>query len=103
MSGKEANPNNDNKEVIFETCAPFTDFTSEINDTQIDSAEDNDIVISVLNLIEYSINYSKTLESLWKYHSDEPFLGVNDAMFLLIMLIFQLLRIIVPRLNLNQK
>ena len=103
MSGKEANPNNDNKKVIFETCAPFTDFISEINDTQIDSAEDNDIVMSVLNLIEYSNNYSKALESLWKHYNDEPFLGVNDAIFLLIMLIFQLLRITVLRLNLNQK
>ena len=30
------NPNNNNKKVVSKNCAPFTDFISEINNTQID-------------------------------------------------------------------
>ena len=30
------NPNNNNKKVVSQNCAPFTDFISEINNTQID-------------------------------------------------------------------
>ena len=31
------------------------------------------------NLIEYSINYSKTSRSLWQYYRDEPFLYDNGT------------------------
>ena len=31
------------------------------------------------NLIEYSDNYSKTSESLWQYHTDEPHLNNNGV------------------------
>ena len=31
--------NNTNKKVIFKNCAPFTNFISKINNTQIDNAE----------------------------------------------------------------
>ena len=34
-----------NKEVIFKNCAPFTDYVSEINNTQVDNAEDLDVVM----------------------------------------------------------
>ena len=43
------------KEVIFQNCAPFTEFTSKINNTQIDHTKD--VVITMYNLIEYSDNY----------------------------------------------
>ena len=52
--------NNTNKKVIFKNCAPFTNCTSEINNTQIDNAKDIDIVMPMYNLIEYSDNYAKT-------------------------------------------
>ena len=58
-------PNNRNKKVIFKNGAPFTNFISKINNTQIDNAEYIDIVMPMYNLIEYSDNYSKTFESLW--------------------------------------
>ena len=58
----EDNPNNGNKEVVFKNCAPFLDFISEINNTQID--KDIDVVTSMYNLIEYSNNYSKTSRRL---------------------------------------
>ena len=53
------------KGVICQNCALFTKSISSINDTQIDNAEDIDVVIPIYNLIERSNNYSKTLGSLW--------------------------------------
>ena len=59
-----------NKGVIFKNCAPFTNCISKINDTEIDNAQDIDIVMPMYNLIEYSDNYSKTSSILWKYYKD---------------------------------
>ena len=39
--------NNTNKKVIFKNCAPFTNFISEINNTQADDTRDIDIVIPI--------------------------------------------------------
>ena len=58
--------NNTNKKVIFKNCAPFTNCTSEINNTQVDNAKDIDIVMPMYNLIKYSDNYAKTSGSLWQ-------------------------------------
>ena len=65
-----------NKGVIFKICAPFTKCISRINNTDIDNAQDIDIVMSMYNLIEYSDNYSKTSGSLWQCYRDEP----NDTL-----------------------
>ena len=40
-----------NKGVIFKNCALFTKCISKVNDTEIDNAQDIDIVMSVHNLI----------------------------------------------------
>ena len=48
------------KGVIFKNFAPFTNFISEINNTQVDNAKNIDTVMPVYNLIEYSDNYVKT-------------------------------------------
>ena len=40
--------------------------------TDIDNAQDIDIVMPIYNLIECSDNYSKTSGSLWKYYKDDP-------------------------------
>ena len=61
-----------NKCVIFKNCAPVTKCISKINDTEIGSAQDIDIVIPMYNLIEYSDSYSKTSGSLWQYYKDDP-------------------------------
>ena len=53
------------KSVIFKNCAPFTKCISRINNTDIDNAQDINIVMSMYNLIEFSNNYSKTSGSLW--------------------------------------
>ena len=62
--------NNNDKNVIFKKCAPFTNCINEINNTQIGNAKDIDIVMPMYNLIEYSDNYAKTTGSLWQYCKD---------------------------------
>ena len=44
--------NNTNEKVIFKNCAPFTNWISKINSTQIDNAQYIDIVMPMYNLIE---------------------------------------------------
>ena len=61
-----------NKCVIFRNCESRIKCISKINDTEIDNAQDIDIVMPMYNLIEYSNNYSKTSGSLWQYYKDEP-------------------------------
>ena len=45
---------------------------SRINNIDIDTAQDIDIVMPMYNLIEYSSNYSKISGSLWQYYKDDP-------------------------------
>ena len=71
--------NNTNKKAIFKNCVPFTNCISKINNTQKDSAEYNDIVMPMYNLIKYSDNYSKTSGSLWQYCKDIPAVDNNGA------------------------
>ena len=40
-----------NKKVTFKSCGPFTNCISEINNAQVDSAKDIDIVVPMYNLI----------------------------------------------------
>ena len=44
-AGAGAAGNNINKKVTFKNCVPFTNCISKINNTQIDNAEDIDIVM----------------------------------------------------------
>ena len=60
-----------NKGVIFKICAPFTKCISRINNTDIDNAQDIDIVMPIYNFNQYSDNYSKTSGSLWQYYEDD--------------------------------
>ena len=48
-----ATVNDTNKKVVFKNCAPFTSCITKINNTQVDYAEDIDIVIPMHNLIKY--------------------------------------------------
>ena len=75
----DANANNTDKKVIFKNCAPFTNCKSEINNTQVDSAKDIDIVTPMYNLIECSDNYSKISGSLWQRCLDIPAVDNNNA------------------------
>ena len=77
-AASDAAVNNTNKKVIFKSCAPFTSCITEINNTQVDYAEDLDIVMPLYDLIEYSHAYSKASGSLWQYYGNEPALSNND-------------------------
>ena len=65
-TGTEAAPNNRKKKAIFKNCTLFTNWISEMNNTQVDDAHDIDVVMPMYNLIEYTDTYSKTLRSLWQ-------------------------------------
>ena len=55
------------KKVIFKNCAParFTNCINEKNNMEVDNLKNEDIVMLLCNLIEYSDNYAKTLGNLW--------------------------------------
>ena len=79
-TGTVANTNN-TKNIIIKNCALFTDYISEINNTQIDDVKDFDIIMPMYNLIEYSDNYSKHLQ-VQRNTIDmkcEIFLNANDG------------------------
>ena len=61
---------NNNTKVAFKNCAPFRRCRTK-NETFIDEAEDINIAMPMYNLIEYSDDYSDTLESLWQFKRDE--------------------------------
>ena len=67
------------KGLVFKNCPPFTKCISRINGTDIDNAQDNDIVIPMYNLIEYSNNYSKTSGILWQYYTVDPKNNLTDS------------------------
>ena len=56
-----------NKSAIFKNCAPFTKGISRINGTEMDNAQDIDIVMPIYYLTEYSDNCSKISGSLWQH------------------------------------
>ena len=61
-----------NKRVIFKNFAPFIKCISKVNNTEIDNAQDIDMVMPMYNLMEYGNSYSKTSGRLWQYYKDEP-------------------------------
>ena len=60
-------------------CSTYWLHKWKIYNAQMYKAKDNDRVMLMYNLIEYSDNYSKTSGSLWQYYRDETFLDVNSA------------------------
>ena len=52
----DINANNVGKKVIFKNCVPFTNWKTEISNTEINNAKDIDIVMPMYNLREYSDN-----------------------------------------------
>ena len=63
---------NANTRLVLKNCAPFTKCNLEINDEQVDTAENLDIVMPMYNLIEYSDNYQDSSATLYQYKRDEP-------------------------------
>ena len=60
-----------NTDVAFKNCAPFSTCKTEINDVFIDEANHIYIAMPMYNLIEYSDNYSDISGSLWQFKIDE--------------------------------
>ena len=65
------------KKATFRNCSTFTNCISKINNTQVDNAEDIDIVMPMYNSIEHNDNYSKTSGSLWEYRKYMPAVNNN--------------------------
>ena len=74
-NGNNNNTNNvrykRNRPLILKNNAPFVSYITNINGELIGDAEDLDIVMPMYNLLEYSRNYRKTIESLYNYYRDE--------------------------------
>ena len=62
---------NNDTDVAFKNCAPFSTCTTKINDVFVDEANHIYIAMPMYNLIEYSDNYSDTSGSLWEFKRDE--------------------------------
>ena len=62
--GTAAAPNKRNNKVVFKNSAPFTDHITELINTQIDKANDTDVVMNMYNLIENCENCLQTSGSL---------------------------------------
>ena len=62
---------NNDTDVAFKNCAPFSTCTTKINDVFVDEANHIYIAMPMYNLIEYSNNYSDTSGSLWQFKRDE--------------------------------
>ena len=56
-----------NTNVAFRNCHPFTRGTILLNDEHVDTAENLDLTMNLYNLIEYSDNYADTIGSLYHY------------------------------------
>ena len=51
-------------QIAFKNYAPFTKCITKLYETTKDDAENLDLVMPIYDLIEYSLNYSKTTGSL---------------------------------------
>ena len=60
-----------NRKLILKNNAPFVSCITRINGELIEDADYLDIVMPMYNLLEYSKNYRKTIESLYNYYRDE--------------------------------
>ena len=60
-----------NTDVAFKNCAPFSTCTTKTNDIFADEANHIYIATPMYNLIEYSDNYSDTSGTLWQFKRDE--------------------------------
>ena len=58
---------NNRAEIAFKTCAPFIKCTTKIIGTTTDDAEDLNLVMTMYNLLKYSLECSDTTGSLWFY------------------------------------
>ena len=60
-----------NTKVAFKDCTPFVRSVIHLNDEQVDTAENLDLIMNTYNLVEYSGNYSDSRASLFHYKRQE--------------------------------
>ena len=63
--------------VAFKNSAPLARCVTHINDEQVETAENLDIIMPMYNLIEYSDNYADSSGSLYQFKRDES--PINGA------------------------
>ena len=59
-SAADSDANNTNEKVIFKRCAPFTNFISEIINTEVDNAKDTNIVMIIQKHLQAYGNILRT-------------------------------------------
>ena len=76
-------------QVTFKKCSPFINCITKTDRTTTDDTENIDLVIPIYNKLEYSSNYSETVDSIWFYAKDEATnLMLILGMILLLNLLF---------------
>ena len=63
--------------VTFKNCAPFTECVTHINNENIETAENVDIIMPMYNLIEYTDNHADSSGSLYQFKRDESLTNDN--------------------------
>ena len=71
VTGSIAVAANNNADIAFKNCAPFSTCTTKINAVFVDEANHIYFTMPMYNLIECSHNYSDTSGSLWQFKRDE--------------------------------
>ena len=62
---------NNDTNVAFKNCAPFSTCETETNDIFIHEANCIYIAMPMCNLVEYSNNYSNTSGGIWQFKKDK--------------------------------
>ena len=62
---------NNDTDVAFKNCAPFSACATKIHDVFVDEINHIYIAMPMYSLIEYSDNYSDTSGSLWQFKREE--------------------------------
>ena len=78
VTGKITVATNNDTDVAFKNCAPFSTCTTKINDIFVDEANHIYIAMPMYNLTEYTNNCSDTSGSLWQFKRDEVPAGNAD-------------------------
>ena len=73
-----------NADVAFKNCTPFSSCITKIDDAFVDEANHIYIATPMYNLIKCNDNYSDTSGSLWQFKKDEVpagnvYLNINNS------------------------
>ena len=75
---------NNDTDVAFKNCAPFSTCTTKIDDSFVDESNHIYIAMPMYNLIEHSDNYSDTSGSLWQFKRYEVLLIMLNCLLIII-------------------